>query len=141
MFVQKKPLLKVMLWTICGYHVLLGIIPFLPEKATAQYTQMLFGMDIVATAQVSYMAKLFAMYAGIFGVFMGLAATDPDRYRPFIRWASLLFLARFLTNLLLFDYLRVNFSMSPLRIWQCISMIIFFGLGLFVFSGWNDDRE
>ena len=102
---------------------------------------MLYGMDIVTTAQVSYMGKLFAMYAGIFGIFMGLAAIDPYRYKLVIRWAALLFFVRFLTNLMFFDYLRANFSMSPLRIWQCIIMIAFFGISLFVLSGCQENRE
>lgn len=138
---KKKLLIQVLLWTACVYHMLLGIIPFLPQKLALRFAFVLYGMDLDVTAQLSYIGKLFAMYAGIFGVFMGLAATDPCRYKLVIRWAALLFFARLLTNFVFFDYLRANFSMSPLRIWQCMIMLVFFGISLFILSGCQENQE
>lgn len=127
--------------SILLYHLMLGVVPFLPERVAVKASLILFGLNITTSDQLNYLSKLFGIYAALFGIFMGLAAVNPLKYKLFIQCGLALFIIRFITMLLLLQDIQDAFGAHPLRIWQCIITIAVVGISLFILMPRDSSRR
>ena len=128
---KKELALKVLLIAIAIYHVFLGMFAFLSDAAAVQIAKIFFGMNIVATPQLSYIAKLLGIYALFFGIFMFIASRNPQQYRAFICGGVALYAVRVINRIIFAGLVTTAFGVSGFAFWMEIVLLAFFGGLLF----------
>lgn len=92
--------LRGLLWIICIYHVICGLIPNLfPNQVPALAAQLSGMQQVQAAPEFIALAKPFGVYAITFGVMMGLAAWNPVKNRALISVGIVLFALRIIQRL------------------------------------------
>jgi hypothetical protein len=122
--------LKVVLALIGIYHVGLGILPFISADLAARVTSSLFGMTLVVTPQLHYLARLLGIYALIFGVVTLVVATRPVYYRPFTYVIFALYAARVLNRIVFIDQFMNAFQTTLFRAWLEAVLLAAFGVAV-----------
>ncbi len=129
---MKNKALIILLAVVSIYHLLLGVLTFLPSQSAISLVNSLFGMSIVASDQLIYIAHLFGIYSIMFALFTGVAATNPIKHKAIINIAIILYPLR-LINRVVFASILINaFGVSSYFIASEIILICFFGISLFV---------
>jgi hypothetical protein len=127
-----KRLLTAVLVVISIYHVLVGALPFLPSHFAAWIVKSVFGMTVLVSDQLHYVAKLMGIYMIVFGVFAGIAARDPARHRDVIDVGMLLYALRLINRLVFASQVRTAFEVPPVWMWIEVALLLFFGGALWL---------
>jgi hypothetical protein len=128
---NRQFLLKVVLWSICVYHVFLGVGAFLSESWAVRLADAVFGMTVQPTPQLSYIVKLLGVYALVFGLMAGIAAREPRRHLSLLNVIVLLYVCRFLNKVFQVDLFTAAFDASPQRTWLDVALLAAFGAAVF----------
>ena len=128
----REMLLKLVLWGIGLYHVVLGGGAFLSAGLAQQMAKTLFGIEIALDPAMSFVAKVLGVYAITFGIVAFIAARDPARYRVLLNLIVFLYVLRILNKILFkADYLS-GLHVSPTRLWVETALLTGFALAVFI---------
>jgi predicted anti-sigma-YlaC factor YlaD len=122
--------LRALLWIICVYHVVCGLMANLFPSRIPALAETLAGMKVGAASEFIYLAKPLGIYAIAFGVMMGLAAWNPIKNRALISVGIVLFALRIAQRLAGIDEMQSVFGVSPTRSLVTIALVACFGLAL-----------
>ncbi len=129
---SRQRLLAAVLVVISIYHLFLGGLPFLPADFAARTVKSVFGMTVLVTDQLHYVAKLMGIYMIIFGIFAGIAAKDPVKHRAVINVGVLLYALRLINRLVSAGQVRAAFEIPPVWMWIEVVLLLFFGGALWL---------
>lgn len=124
--------LRILLVGVSAYHILFGALAFLSENMAASIAKTIFGMNLIVTPQLSYMAKLLGVYAFIFGIFMIIAAYKPKENKLIIYAGILLYAIRVINRFVFGDLVQQAFDVSNTGMWIEMGLLSFFGALLFL---------
>jgi len=127
---NKQLFLKIVLWLICLYHVFMGVAAFLSEDMAVWLADVVFGISLPVTPQISYLAKLLGVYVVVFGLMVAVAAFDPARHLSLLNIVIILYALRILNKLVFADLFTTAFAAPPYRTWLDIAMLAAFGGGV-----------
>jgi hypothetical protein len=127
---NKRFALQLVLWSICIYHVVLGACGFLSENLAVRLADVLFGMKVDPTPQLSYIVKLLGIYAILFGLMAATAARKPERHPVLLNLIIVLYGLRILNKLLYEDLLVKAFAAPPSRVWIDVACLAAFGVAV-----------
>ncbi len=122
--------LKTLLWVICGYHILAGLLFNAPASAVAWVAQRLGGMTQAPDAGAIFLARPFGIYLLAFGVAMGAAAWNPVKNRALITIGSALFLLRVVQRIFTLDHTTALFGMPFARNVAMLLLVTAFAVAL-----------
>ena len=124
-------LLKVVLYVLSVYHILLGIFAFLPTSTSAKMLRLLFDMNVNTTPQLTYFGNLLGIYMFVFGIFMIIAASNPIKYRAIILVGAGVYLLRIVNRILFNGILVDSFGVSMVHFWTELILLVLFLAALF----------
>ena len=122
--------LRSLLWLICVYHVVCGLIPNLFPSQLPALAQRLAGMQIGNVPECIALAKPFGVYAMVFGIMMGVAAWNPIKNRALISVGVMLFLLRIAQRLAGLNEAQQVFGVPPHRSLITIAIVSCFAVAL-----------
>jgi DMSO/TMAO reductase YedYZ heme-binding membrane subunit len=129
---NKHLFLRGVLWLICIYHVLAGLVVNISSDAVSWVARNLAGMTLTPDPQFYYLAKPFGVYAMAFGVAMGVAAWNPVKNRAIITIGVILFALRIIQRLTSTAEIQQLFGVSAGRNWMTIAIVAVLGITLAV---------
>lgn len=121
------------LWFICAYNVLLGIIFNCPEGVVVGFSQMAFSYDTAPGTALLFTARLMGAYMLFFGAAMGLAAYNPVKNRALLTVGAIFLVLRALQRVVQADQLEAAFGTTPERNIIYIAMLTCFAVVVAVF--------
>lgn len=124
---MRETLLELVLWLIALYHFLMGLGAVLSERVAEQLAEKAFGIRLRLEPQTSYMVKLLGVYAAIFGVVVGVAATNPGRYPVLLDVVVGLYVLRILNKVGHRKLFSEAFDAPERRVWIDLAMLAAFG--------------
>jgi hypothetical protein len=122
--------LRGLLWIICTYHIVCGLIPNLFPNHALALAERLSGMNIQAAPQFIALTKPFGIYAITFGIMMGLAAWNPVKNRALITVGVILFALRIFQRLTGLQEAEQVFGVTPDRSMITIAIVSCFAIAL-----------
>ena len=136
------PLPRALLALIAVYHLTIGVIAFFPQETVSAAAALILGLSLPDEPALFQVIKSFGVYAGVFGVMMGLAAYDPVKNRAMISAGVVLMALRVMQRLTNLEELERSFDVATVR--NLGTVIIVSGLGLaltwFRWRLWRDMR-
>jgi hypothetical protein len=124
--------LRSLLWFICIYHVVCGLVPNLFPEQVPVLAESLAGMKIQAAPEFIALTKPFGIYAIAFGIMMGLAAWNPIKNRALISVGIILFLLRILQRLTGLHEAQEVFGVPLSRSFGTMAIVAGFAIALTV---------
>jgi hypothetical protein len=133
---------RVLLAAIGLYHVTIGVIAFFPPEGVKAAAAAILGLSLPDEPALFQVIKSFGVYAGVFGVMMGLAAYDPVKNRAMITAGVVLFALRVGQRLGNLDELERSFGVAAGRNLGTVAVVAGLGLALawFRWRLWRDMR-
>lgn len=120
-------------WFICIYNIVLGIILNCPESTVVTFTKMVLTYDGVPSVAIMFTAKLLGVYMIFFGAAMGLAAWNPVKNRAILTVGAIFLVLRALQRLIQADHLQAAFGITPQRNWVFLALLLFFAAVVLAF--------
>jgi hypothetical protein len=127
---NKRLALQLVLWSICIYHIVLGACGFLSEDLAVRLADLLYGMKVDPTPQLSYMVKLLGIYAVLFGLLVATAALAPERHSTLLNLIIVLYGLRILNRMVYSRLYAQAFAVTPTRFWVETALLLAFGLAV-----------
>jgi hypothetical protein len=124
--------LKIVLWLIALYHVILGVAAFISLDLTLWIAKAMFGVDVELTPQSSYIIRLLGVYVLVFGLLVVLLALDPGRHSVLLSVVVVLYICRILNKIIFIDLFTTAFGATSTRAWIDVAMLAAFGLAVLV---------
>ena len=124
---------RAVVWFICIYNVLLGIIFNCPESIVINFTKTVLSYDGTTSTAMMFTVKLLGVYMIFFGAAMGLAAWNPVKNRAILTVGAIFLVLRALQRVLQADQLQTAFGITPERNWMFIGLLVFFAVAVLVF--------
>ncbi len=124
--------LKVVLTLIGVYHIGLGVVPFISQELAVQAASSVFGMTLVVTPPLLYIAKLLGIYAFVFGIVVLLVAQNPQKHGGMIYVIILLYAARIVNRVLFIQGFMDAFQATAFRAWSDVVLLAVFAAALIV---------
>lgn len=122
--------LQVFLWFVCAFHVSVGIgINF--STGFINRVASWYGAQVDLTPQFVALLHPLGAFMFVLGVFAGVAAMDPLRYRPIVYGFSALFVIRSLQRVVFKHQIEDAFAIAPGK--NLTSIVLFFLLGACLF--------
>jgi ABC-type xylose transport system permease subunit len=124
--------LKIVLWLIALYHLVLGTGAFLSAGLAQRVAKSIFGIQLTLDPAMSFVVKVLGIYAIVFGIIVLVAAADPVRYRVLLDIVVVLYALR-IVNKLVFkkDYVGGLHIATP-RVWTESALLAGFALAVWV---------
>jgi len=94
--------LKILLWIIAVYHIVLGLLGIFAKDLAVTLAKNFFNFNLTLTNQIYWVINPLAAYILVFGIFMALAAKDPVKYKNVIYVGVILFAVRVIQRLVFF---------------------------------------
>lgn len=104
--------LRVVLGVLLVYHLGIGMVSVLSADQTARFAAWFYGTDITVTAQFVYALKALGMYALFTASVIGVAFSDPVRFRALVFCVVLLQSLRAMSRLVFFDTLHQGLGVT-----------------------------
>jgi len=128
--------LKVLLWVVAVYHILIGLLGIFAKDTAVFIANNFFNFNLTLTDQMTWIINPFATYLLFFGVFMAVAAMDPKKYKNIIYAGIGLFALRIIQRIIFIvsapEGLMSN--VDPVRNVIAIAVVAVIGLSLFVLA-------
>jgi hypothetical protein len=124
--------LKLVLWGIALYHVVLGGGAFLSGPLAQQIAHSIFGIELTLDPAMAFVVKVLGVYALTFGVVTLVAARDPVRYRVLLDVIVVLYVLRIVNKLAFKSQYVAGLHIAPTRVWIESAMLTAFALAVFV---------
>jgi hypothetical protein len=124
---NRRSVLRFTLVLICAYHLILGLAAFSDEGTAKWLAEIIFGITLQLTPQLSYIIKLLGVYLMAFGLVAGVAATAPERFSTLLHLVVVLYALRIANKLIFSDLFTVAFAAAPERVWIDLVLLAAFG--------------
>ena len=124
---NKRAVLRATLMMICAYHVILGLAAFLDESTAKWLANLVFGITLEPTPQLSYIVKLLGVYVVTFGLVAGVASKAPEKHPLLLNLIVVLYLLRIANKVAFSSLFTTAFASAPERVW--IDLILLAGFG------------
>ncbi len=128
------------LWTVCGYHLAVGLLLSGPQSWVEATAARAFGVTRLPGMSSLPVARMLGAYMVAFGLMIGLAALDPVRRRGFLTLAAALVLARSVERLATAAQLEELLGIEGSRNWVSIGVLLAFAAALTAIS-WQLRRQ
>lgn len=125
---KKYPAIRILLWFICVYHLVLGLCANLPAPQVQAAARLILGLEIPDHPVVLQILKPFGVYVMAFGCAMGMAAWNPVKNRALISLGIILFGLRLIQRLSDLQGVKENLGVSDARNWFTIGVVATFML-------------
>jgi hypothetical protein len=122
--------LKIVLWLIALYHIILGVAAFVSLPLTLWLAQALFGVSVELTPQASYIIRLLGVYVLAFGVLVAMLALDPSKHSSLLAVVAILYVCRILNKIVFMDLFATAFGATLTRGWIDVAMLAGFGVAV-----------
>lgn len=130
--------LQTLLWSICAFHVMVGLglnlFPSFPEAMAGYY-----GATVDWTPQFVYILKPLGVFMLVMGFLAAVAARDPLHNAPIVYAFVAVFVLRAAQRLVFMGVLVEEFQISAGR--NFANMVFFFLLGAVLFFLFNVCRR
>ncbi len=130
---NRETVLKLVLWAICLYHVVLGGGALLSTPVAERIAHTVFGITLHMTPDVAYVVRVLGVYALTFGLLAGVAATDPVRHRALLNLVVVLYALRIVVKLAFKNEAVMGLDYTPTRIFVEAALLAAFGLSVLLF--------
>ncbi len=125
--------LRAILWIVCLYHVLLGILLSLPGDWLIDVAEGILGVTKAPTEQALFVGRILGVYMGVFGIGMGVAAWNPIKNRALLSVGAILVVVRSVQRVLQADYLEDAFGVATGRNWTMVVVLLAFAAAIALF--------
>ncbi|MDO8659828.1 MAG: hypothetical protein Q7K54_04500 [Candidatus Parcubacteria bacterium] len=95
-----KKTLSIILSFVAFYHIIIGLIGIFFKDYAVWAAKTFFSFNLTMSPQIEWILNPFAAYILIFGVFMAVAATNPEKYKNIIMVGVVLFAIRIIQRLI-----------------------------------------
>lgn len=134
--------LKVFLWLICVYHLIVGITGSFFHHLAPQVAPLLYGVELTLTPQIQLIIIHLGALAIIIAILMAFAAIDPVKNKSII-YAGIVYFAIRIIDRVVFWKLIEEHKSAAFPDWVSINWIGIFlmsimMLGLFIFRPKNE---
>ena len=126
--------LKGLLWWGAAFHIILGLIGLFAKGAVVSIAKTFYNFNLNLDPQTYWLLNPLASYMLVFGLFMAVAASDPQKYKNIINVALFLILIRTIERLIFMvvsPESLVN-AIDPVRMSLDIGLTALYGILLFV---------
>lgn len=127
---NKHTVLRALLWAICLYHVIFGLLANLPAETMRGLAATLLGFHLPAVPALDYVIKPFGIYVIAFGVMMGVAAWNPVKNRALISIGVVLFVLRAGQRVLRVDEMQEALGVTPSHNLVAVCVVVAFAVAL-----------
>jgi hypothetical protein len=127
---KKHTTIRAILWLICLYHVVFGVLANAPAETMRQLAASVLGIHLPDEPALAYVIRPFGIYVMTFGIMMGVAAWNPVKNRALISVGVVLFALRIVQRLLNLEGMQQALGVSPSRNLGTIAVVAAFGLAL-----------
>ena len=127
---NRDAMLKLVLWAIALYHLVLGGGAFLSAALAQQIAKSIFGIDLVLDPAMAFVVKVLGVYAIIFAVVVLVAAANPARYRVLLNVIVLLYALRIVTKLAFKTQYVTGLHIATPRVWIESALLAAFGIAV-----------
>jgi putative Ca2+/H+ antiporter (TMEM165/GDT1 family) len=127
---NKHTALRALLWAICIYHVVFGLLANLPAETMRGLAATLLGFSLPAVPALDYVVKPFGIYVIAFGVMMGVAAWNPVKNRALISIGVVLFVLRAAQRLIHVEEMQDALGVTPARNLIAVCVVVAFAVAL-----------
>ncbi len=138
---QKKYLvLRSVVWLMCLYHVVVGIVLNCPVDVISFAMTHLMGATKIPDSSALFPARMLGTYMIVFGLGLGAAAWNPVKNRAILTVGVVLVLLRAAQRLLQAQDLSQALGVSSRTNWTAILILILFAatLAFFRFKLYRD---
>jgi hypothetical protein len=120
-------------WFICLYNILLGVIFNCPPDVVVSFTKLVFDYDGLPGTALLFTIRLMGVYMVFFGAAMGLAAYNPVKNRAVLTVGSIFLVVRAFQRVFQSAQLETAFGITPQRNWLFIAMLMGFAVVVLAF--------
>ncbi len=131
---QRKYLaFRSVVWFVCCYHVLLGIVLHCPPEWIRWVATHCLGASQLPPVSALFLARMLGAYLIFFGIGMGLAAWNPNKNRALLTLGAILVLFRSVQRIAQADTLQETLGLSAATNWTTIIILWLFAVVLLLF--------
>ena len=127
--------LKGLLWWGAAFHIILGLIGLFAKGTVVLIAKSFYNFNLNLDPQTYWLLNPLASYMLVFGLFLAVSATDPQKYKNVIYVALFLILIRTVERIIFMvvsPESLVN-SIDPVRMALDVGLTALYGILLFVF--------
>ncbi len=126
--------LKGLLWWGAAFHIILGLIGLFAKEAVITIAKSFYNFNLVLDPQTYWLLNPLASYMLVFGLFLAVAATDPQKYKSIIYVALFLILVRTIERLIFMIISPQDLvsTLDPMNMVLDIVLTAIYGLLLFI---------
>jgi hypothetical protein len=124
--------LKVVLWAIALYHVVLGGGAFLSADLAQQMAHSIFGIQLTLDPAMAFVVKVLGAYAITFGVVAAVAARDPVHHRLLLNVIVLLYVLRIVVKVVFKTEYETGLHIATTRVWVETALLSGFALAVYL---------
>ncbi len=128
----RESVLKLVLWAIALYHVVLGGGAFLSADLAQQLARSIFGIELTLDPAMAFVTKVLGVYAITFGLIAYIAARDPVRYRVLLNLIVFLYVLRILNKVVFKAEYLAGLHVSLTRLWVETALLSGFALAVYL---------
>lgn len=130
---NKVKWLKILLWFGAFYHVVFALIGILGKQYAVTLAKVFYGFNLTMTPEVAWILNPLAAYMLAFGLFLGVAATDPLKYKGVINAALIFIVIRVIQRVFFLVTASGEFvAADPTKNVVDICSVVLYGLALFL---------
>jgi hypothetical protein len=126
--------LKVILWIVAVYHIILGLFGIFAKDMAAYLANVAFNFNLTLNNEMLWVLNPFAAYLLVFGVFLAIAATNPQKYKNIIYAGVGLFALRIVQRIIFVATAPEGLiaNTSAVRNWIMIGIVAVIGLVMYL---------
>ncbi len=126
--------LKIILWIVAIYHIILGLLGIFAKDMAVYLANVAFNFNLTLNNEMLWVLNPFAAYLLIFGVFLAVSATNPQKYKSIIYAGIGLFALRIVQRIIFViaapEGLIAN--TSAVRNWVMMGIVAVIGLIMYL---------
>jgi|SRR3989344_7643203 len=128
--------LKILLWCVAIYHILIGLLGIFAKDTAVFIARSFFNFNLTLTPEMNWIINPLAAYILFFGVFMAVAAMDPVKYRNIIYAGVGLFALRVVQRIIFIIVAPEGLinQVDPVRNIIAIGIVAIIGIAMFVMA-------
>ncbi len=130
---RKYLVLRGVVWTVCIYHVLLGVALNAPVGLITWVATNVLGATRMPDASALFLARMLGTYLIVFGVAMGVVAFNPIKNRALLTLSAILVVLRAIQRVVQSGDLDQALGISAASNYTTIAILILIAAALAFF--------
>lgn len=126
--------LKIILWVVSVYHILIGLLGIFAKEKAVFIAKSFFNFNLTLTPEMNWIINPFTAYILVFGFFMAVAASNPVKYKSIVYVGVGLFALRVVQRIIFLVVAPEGLvsQVDPIRNVIAISIVAVLGLAMFL---------